>query len=73
MNTDAEFKMYDEIVTLTQEVLSLKSQLAETIQKDKIQDSIDNLYSQININNSQKINSNFFNASFCIKLEKLIK
>ena len=68
-----EQKLFNEVITLTQEVLSLKSQLAETIQKDKIQDLIDNLYSQININNSQKINSNFFNASFCIKLEKLIK
>jgi len=38
-----EEKLYNEVITLTQEVLSLKSQLAETIQKDKIQVLIDDL------------------------------
>jgi len=41
-----EEKLYNEVITLTQEVLSLKSQLAETIQKDKIQVLIDDLRQQ---------------------------
>ena len=41
-----EEKLYNEVITLTQEVLSLKSQLAETIQKDKIQVFIDDLRQQ---------------------------
>jgi len=41
-----EQKLFNEVITLTQEVLSLKSQLAETIQKDKIQVLIDDLRQQ---------------------------